>query len=296
MTPRDTSRALEIRSPLDGSLQRGVLRLPGSGAPALLPLVIAPHAFGWTVDQDYHGGCVGLKAPEHRGWLDVATDLGVAVLQPEGHHRAVAWCSMGYRGVVDDAPAWIDEAERHAPIDRDRVYACGLSMGALEALLMAGHHPDRFAAVFAFNPVVDARAWYEDLARTPNAELRAEGGAQLIADEVGGSPDEVPDEYVRRSAFTVLETLVAMPIAIWWSHVDLVVPRQAEAHGKRLYDDLKRLDPAAPVTEYEHTARYGLPADPADDARWGVHETSDYRFAAHWLLLHRRTQRASATP
>jgi hypothetical protein len=92
----------------------------------------------------------------------------------------------------------------------------------------------------------------------------------------------------------VLESLVAIPIAIWWSHVDLVVPRQAEAHGKRLYDELKRLDPTAPVTEYDHTARYGLPAMPTDDQRWGIHETSDYRFAAHWLLLH-RLRRAGAT-
>jgi predicted peptidase len=203
---------------------------------------------------------------------------------------------MGYEGVVADAPAWIDEAARHTPVDRDRVYACGLSMGGLEALLMAGNHPDLFAATFVFNPVVDAGAWYEDLARTTNAELRAEGGARLIVDEVGGTPGELPEAYVRRSAFALLGTLRTIPTSIWWSHVDLVVPRQEEAHGKRLYDELKRLDPVAPVTEYEHTARYGLPATPTDDQRWGVHETSDYRFAARWLLLHRRPQPPTATP
>jgi predicted peptidase len=171
-------------------------------------------------------------------------------------------------------------------VDRDRVYACGLSMGALEALLLAGSRPDLFAAAFAFNPVVDTRAWQEDLARTANAELRSEGSDRLIAQEVGGSPDEVPEAYAARSAFAVLDGLRTVPVTIWWSHLDLVVPRQAERHGKRLYDELKRLDPTAPVSEYDHSSRYGLPAAPTDDQRWAVHESSDYR-RAHWLLLHR---------
>jgi dipeptidyl aminopeptidase/acylaminoacyl peptidase len=268
-----------------------MLRSPGGGRNGPLPLVVAPHPFGWSVEDDYHGGCQGLKADEHRGWLDVASEWGIAVLQPDGHHRAIPGCSMGYEGVVRDAPAWIDAVDDVAEVDRDRVYACGLSMGALEALLIAGSLPHLFAAAFAFNPVADTRAWQEDLARTANAELRAEGGARLIAEEVGGSPDDVPEAYASRSAFAVLDGLRTIPLTIWWSHLDLVVPRQAECHGKRLYDELKRLDPTAPVGEYDHSARYGLPPAPTDDQRWAVHETSDYRFATHWLLLHRRAPR-----
>ena len=289
----DHSRPLEIQSPLDATAQRAMLRLPGGELPGShprgpLPLIFAPHPFTWSVDDDYHGGCQGLKADGHPGWLNVPSELGVAVLQPVGHHRAVPGCSMGYRGVGADVPAWIDAVNDVAQVDRDRIYACGLSMGGLELLLMAGSHPGLFAAVFVFNPVVDATAWYEDLARTPSAELRAEGGDRLIADEIGGSPDDVPEAYAQRSAFAVLDALRAVPITIWWSHLDLVVPRQIGCHGKRLYDDLKRLDPTAPVSEYDHSARYGLPPKPTDDQRWAVHETSDYRFATHWLLLHQR--------
>jgi dipeptidyl aminopeptidase/acylaminoacyl peptidase len=296
---RDESIGLEIRSPLDGSTQRATLRLPARaerGAANALPLILAPHAFGWTVEDDYHGGCVGLKAPGHPGWLDVAADLDVAILQPEGHHRVVEWCSMGYEGVVRDIPAWVDAAERMVGVDRDRIYACGLSMGGLESLLIAGTYPDVVAAAFAFNPVVDAAAWYEDLLRTTNDELRAEGGAGTIAREVGGTPGEVPDAYAARSAFGVLDGLRHVPVAIWWSHLDLVVPRQAERHGKRLYDELKRLEPTAPVTEYDHTDLHRLPASPSDDQRWGVHETADYRFAATWLLLHRLSARQCREP
>jgi pimeloyl-ACP methyl ester carboxylesterase len=290
-TKHDESQALEIRSPHDGTTQRAVLRIPRALQMEPLPLIIAPHPFGWSVEEDYSGGCQGLKADEHRGWRGVPSDWGIAVLQPEGHHRSVPGCSMGYEGVVSDAPAWIDAVDEAVRVDRDRVYACGLSMGALEALLMAGRAPDVFAAVFAFNPVADTRAWYEDLARATNLELRAEGSDRLIVQEVGGLPHEVPEAYEARSAFAVLDGLRRVPITIWWSHLDLVVPRQTECHGKHLYDELKRLDTTAPVSEYNHSARYGLPMVPTDDQRWAVHETSDYRFAAHWLLLHRRSLR-----
>jgi Prolyl oligopeptidase family len=294
MPAPDDRRPLEIRSPFDGTLQRAVLSLPrrraGGGAPGRrpgpLPIVLAPHPFGWSVEEDYHGGCVGLKAAGHAGWRGVASAAGIAVLQPDGHHRAVARCSLGWEGVVRDAPAWIDAVADVVPLDRRRVYGCGLSMGGLEALLAAGSHPGTFAAVFAFNPVVDVAAWQEDLARTRNAELRAEGSDRLIAEEVGGTPDRAPDAYARRGALSVLAGLRTLPITVWWSHLDLVVPRQAERHGKRLYDELKRLDPTAPASEYDHTRRYPLSAEPTDDERWGIHETADYRFATAWLLLH----------
>jgi pimeloyl-ACP methyl ester carboxylesterase len=288
MAQGDARRPLEIRSPFDGSTQRAVLSLPAELPGGPIPLVIAPHPFGWSVEDDYHGGCEGLKAPEHRGWLGVPSEVGIAVLQPDGHHRAIEQCSMGYEGVVRDVPAWIAAVEAVAPVDRSRIYACGLSMGGLESLLMAGSHRDVFAAVFAFNPVVDSAAWQEDLERTRSAELRAEGSDRLIVAEVGDTPDRAPEAYARRSAFAVLEGLRTIPITIWWSHLDLIVPRQAERHGKRLYDELKRLDANAPVSEYNHTARYDLATTPTDDQCWAIHETSDYRFAARWLLLHRR--------
>lgn len=288
MDRADDRRPLEIRSPYDGSVQRAVLSLPAWRPDGPLPLIVAPHPFGWSVEDDYHGGCEGLKAPEHRGWLGVPSEARVAVLQPDGHHRAVERCSMGWDGVTVDAPAWIDAVDEVVGVDRARVYACGLSMGGLESLLMAGTHPDRFAAAFAFNPVVDSAAWQEDLARTGSAELRSESSDRLIVEEVGGTPDAVPGAYARRSAFSVLEGLRRVPLTIWWSHLDLIVPRQVDCHGKRLYDELKAIDPNAPVSEYNHSGRYALSPVPTDDERWAIHETSDYAFATRWLLLHAR--------
>jgi pimeloyl-ACP methyl ester carboxylesterase len=284
----DDRRPVEIRSPLDGSIQHGMLSLPASPTDGPLPLILAPHPFGWSVEEDYHGGCVGLQAAEHRGWRGVPSELGVAVIQPDGHHRAVERCSLGYEGVWVDAPAWLAATDAIVPVDRSRVYACGLSMGGQESLLIAGHQPGMIAAVFVFNPVVDAAAWHDDLARTPSAALRAEGSERLIAEEVGGTPADAPAAYARRSAFSVLPALTAIPISIWWSPLDLVVPRQAECHGKRLFDELRRLDPNAPVTEHDHTSQHRLSDPPTERECWGIHETSDYASAARWLLRHRR--------
>lgn len=289
MAIRDLTVHLEIRSRFDGSLHTAALRLPRDRAADPLPLIYAPHPFGWTIDEDYHGGCTGLKAAGHAGWMDVASNLGVAVLQPAGHHRVVPNCSLGYEGTVLDVPQWIEAAGTSVRVDPDRVYACGLSMGGQESLLALGRHPGLFAAAFVFNPVVDVAAWQEDLTRTPIADLRAEGAARHIVEEVGGFPADVPERYRERSPLDLLLELGHVPLAIWWSTVDAVVPRQVECHGKRLYDALKGADAAAPVTEYEHSHRYGFGPSPTDEQRWAIHETAEYAFAARWLLLHRRT-------
>ncbi len=286
MTRIDDRRRLDIRSPHDGSIQFGMLSLPRDSRSRPLALVIAPHPFGWSVEEDYHGGCAGLKAASHRGWLGIPSEMGIAVLQPEGHHRVVDRCSMGYEGVVRDLPKWIEAVDDVVQVDESRIYACGLSMGGQESLLLAGSYPQIIAAAFAFNPVVDAAAWQRDLARTTVSDLRAEGSDALIVTEVGGTPDEIPDAYTHRSALNVTDGLQRVPLAIWWSWLDVVVPRQVECHGKRLYDELKRLDPTAPVTEYDHTVLHALSDPPTDDERWAIHETADYALATRWLMLH----------
>jgi len=243
------------------------------------------------VDEDYSGGCHDLKAHRHAGWQGVPTNLEVAVLQPHGHHRAIAGCSLGYEGVVRDIPTWLDSADSCVSIDRERVYACGLSMGGLESLLAVGHYPDVFAAAFVFNPVVDVARWHEDLASGRLAALGSDGGAIAIVDEVGGLPSEVPERYRERTPTHLLSGLAEVPLTIWWSRADSVVPRQTEYHGKHLYDALKHRHPNAPVSEYDHTARYGYGDRPSVLEGWAIHETSEYEFAMRWLLLHRLRSR-----
>ena len=289
MVAGDVTRIIEMRSRYDASLQAAALRMPPGRPSQPLPLIFAPHPFGWSVDEDYHGGCSGLRAASHQGWLEVATRMQVAVLQPFGHHRRVAGCSVGYEGGVNDVPDWVSAVNEHVPIDRDRVYACGLSMGGLECLLAVGRYPGIFAAAFVFNPVVDLASWHDDLAATAVSDLANEGNDALIVEEVGALPSEDPVAYRARSASSLVASLGQVPLTIWWSRLDAVVPRQVERHGKWLYDAIKDGDPGAPVSEYEHSGRYRLDDPPSADQCWAIHETADYAFATHWLLLHRRS-------
>ena len=285
----DRTANIEIRSQFDGSTQLAALRLPAKQPTEPIPLIYAPHPFGWTVDEDYFGGCPDLRAGDHDGWRGVASELAVAILQPTGHARRVDGCSLGYEATIRDVPELIASVRECAPVDSRRIYACGLSMGGQEALLAAGTYPGVFAATFAFNPVVDVAAWWRDLTRTADGDLRAERNDALISEEVGGTPEEVPELYRQRSPLRLMEGLSRVPLSIWWSTHDLVVPHQVEHHGKRLYDLIKSMGAANPVTEYDQSLMAGIGPNPTDRDRWAVHETADYAFAARWLLLHRNS-------
>jgi hypothetical protein len=61
--------------------------------------------------------------------------------------------SMGYRGIAEqDVYDMVAAIERRYPIDADRVYLTGASMGGGGALWLAATHPDRWAAVAALCP------------------------------------------------------------------------------------------------------------------------------------------------
>ena len=63
--------------------------------------------------------------------------------------------SMGYRGVAEqDVYDMIAAIERQYPVDPDRVYLTGASMGGGGALWLAATHPDRWAAVAVLCPAV----------------------------------------------------------------------------------------------------------------------------------------------
>ena len=173
------------------------------------------------------------------------------------------------------------------PVDRQRVYACGLSMGGQEALVVAGQHPKVFAAVVAFNPCVDLSVLQRDMLEVD--QIRGSDAAQRIANEVGGLPDDVPDAYAERSPLSYVDGLARAPTMLFWSDRDLIVPRQSTHHAYRLYQMVKKLSVTAPICEYNHTFSHGV-TDFTQDVCWQLHEWSDYELALRWLLIHERRQ------
>lgn len=265
------------------------------------PLILAPHPAGWTADEDFHGGAFDTVAP-HPGWYGVAERYGVTVVAPVTYGANVPLLSLGYGPSLDDTVRAI-EALRAAGVhvDEERAYACGLSMGGQETLLLIARNPGLFAAGFAFNPVIDVQAWYDDFAASPYyPELAGDDPAlaldALIRAELGGPPSDHLAASRERSPISFPEMLTKTPLMLYWSHLDDIVPHQATRQTKRMYDEIKRLDPTAPVAEYNHTWSHGYSLFDVRE-RWALHEYSDYDLAARWLLTHKRgpivTARAS---
>lgn len=276
---------LRMPSPFDGSEHVLLVEAPTAVGPR--PLIISPHPCTWTAEENYGTGPAGIKWT-HPGWAGVAERYGAIVVCPAGHGRRSATVSMGWEGQIADLAAIPDFlASQGFQIDRHRVYACGLSMGGLESLLLAAFHPHLLAAVFAFNPVVDPVAWYEDLRDNAPPDLRLERIDHQIALEIGGTPEEQPAAWGRRNPLRHVDALTTTPIMLYWSDRDAVVPRQRTHHAVALYRRVKALDPNAPIAEYNHTRSHGL-AEFTPEIDWGLHEFADYDLATRWLISHRR--------
>jgi pimeloyl-ACP methyl ester carboxylesterase len=202
-----------------------------------LPLVIAPHGRG-----------IGARA-NARLWGDLPGRDRFAVVNPEGQGRRLALYSWGDPGQIADLARMPDVLEDALPwvrIDRRRIYAVGGSMGGQETLLLLARDPGLLAGAVSFDAPTNLALRYREF-----AHLRRGLRLQFLARyEVGGTPWSLPGVWAVRSPLDVVRRIArsGVPLEIWWSRSDRVVVDQASQSG-RLYRQIKRLDPAAPVVE-----------------------------------------------
>jgi poly(3-hydroxybutyrate) depolymerase len=142
------------RSDLDGSNQQYALYVPRSfDAAKKYPLVISLHA-----EESNHR--INLRRV-----LGVSSRLGEPDIQDMRYFPPVADIdyivaspfargTMGYQGIAEkDVYDVLADVERRFPIDRDRVYLTGISMGGAGAIWLAATRPDVWAAVAPLCPV-----------------------------------------------------------------------------------------------------------------------------------------------
>lgn len=114
----------------------------------------------WPVVINFHGGGSSAVGQQAYSRMDALADrAGFLVVYPNGtggvaEHlltwNAGACCGSALRNNVDDVGfvrAMIDDLETHAQIDRTRIYATGLSNGAMMAYRLAAEAPDLVAAI-----------------------------------------------------------------------------------------------------------------------------------------------------
>jgi poly(3-hydroxybutyrate) depolymerase len=228
----------------DGFMRRAYLILPAWYGPRrhpAIPLVISPHGRGV-------GGRINV-----RRWGNLPAIGGFAVINPEGQGRRLALFSWGDPGEIRDLARMPQIAEAAVPwlrLDRHRIYAFGGSMGGQETLLLAARFPHLLAGAASFDAPTNMAARYRAF-----DHLRFGDRLQRLARrEFGGTPSADPRAYEIRSPLDWAQRLAFshVPLQIWWSTRDTIVTDQEQESGL-LYRAIKRLNPAAPVTQYVGT-------------------------------------------
>jgi polyhydroxybutyrate depolymerase len=114
----------------------------------------------WPVVINFHGAGSSAAGQQAYSRMDAVADReGFLVVYPNGTggiaDRLLSWnagpcCGYAARQQVDDVGfvrALVDDLETHAQIDRARIYATGLSNGAMMAYRLAADAPDLVAAI-----------------------------------------------------------------------------------------------------------------------------------------------------
>jgi polyhydroxybutyrate depolymerase len=138
------------------------LELPHAGMTRSYRLHLPAHADGASlpVVLNFHGGGGNARSHQEYVRMDAVADReGFAVAYPAGtgtfKHRLLTWnagtcCGRAQEKEIDDVAfvrAVVEDLARRTPIDRDRIYATGLSNGAMMAYRLAMEAPDLVAAI-----------------------------------------------------------------------------------------------------------------------------------------------------
>jgi len=208
------------RSRLDGSNEHYLLYVPGVKRERY-PLLVLLHGFGGD-ENSMIGEFV----------TDLAEKYGYALLSPRGRGNTF------YDGVgEDDVVETLRRARRLLPIDDDRVFLMGVSMGGTGAWRLATRCPDLFAAAVPICGWADWRLWYRTW-YAPEAARNSTPAWRLPL-------------LVRASALPFAENLLNLPILAMHGGKDSVV---SPDESRRMFRRLRQL--GAPVVYKEYARSY----------------------------------------
>lgn len=171
--------------------------IPKSSSPA--PLLVYLHSWSGDYKQRNLGW---FQQAVQRDWIYMQPDFRGPNQRPEACGSALA------RQDVLDAIAWVRDRWL---VDDQRIYLAGASGGGHMAMLMAGHHPDRFSAVSAWVGISDLAQWYRFRVGVSPQDKYA---AMIVASLQGvpGSSAQVDADYQERSPLYQLADTGDLPI------------------------------------------------------------------------------------
>jgi dipeptidyl aminopeptidase/acylaminoacyl peptidase len=193
---------LAFTADCDGSTERVVELLPPDFDTAVPhDLLIALHGHGadrWQFIREARDEC--------RGTREAAARHGAILLCPD-YRAPTSW--MGPKAEADLVQIIAAAKERHRI---GRVFVSGGSMGGTGALTFAALHPDLVDGVCSLNGTANLVDYERFL--------------EAIAASYGGTKEEVPEEYRKRSAEFHAEAL-SMPVALTTGGRDDSVPPES---------------------------------------------------------------------
>lgn len=195
--------AVQVKSSLDGTLQPGLVWLPEKAKTEKVPLLVALHSWSY-----------GYQMLDPARWaLDEAKKRGWGFYYPHfrGPNKTPQACGSDL--AVQDIVDGVRHVGTLGQIDADRVYLLGGSGGGHMALLMAGRHPEIWAAVYAACPITDVGRWHDESGDT-SRDLEPIY-ARMLEGVCGAGPSSAHKrDYDRRSPVTWLKNAKGVAVDI----------------------------------------------------------------------------------
>jgi pimeloyl-ACP methyl ester carboxylesterase len=194
------AQEISVLSSADGSAQPATAYMASDDG-AAKPLLVGLHSWG-TDNQKAANGAVYAKWAIKQGWHFIYPNFRGPNYTPE---------SMGSDLAVQDVVDAVQYMQKAGRVDSSRIYLIGASGGGHMALLAAGRHPEIWAGVSAWVPIVDIVAWHAE-----NLPLDKGGYAKKIQRALGGSPDDpnYREDAEKRSPVTWLANARNVPLDI----------------------------------------------------------------------------------
>ena len=195
---KENIREITVHSSLDNSPQPSLLFMPETEKS--IPLVVGLHT--WSYDRfnkisDYLPLC------QKYGWALLLPEFRGPNLRSNPHGREACGSELAQQDILD-ALDHVLKTERIAP---GRVFLLGASGGGHAALLTAVRSPDRWRGIAVWCPVSDLTEWHTFFGR-------GNSYAAELEHCLGGSPDELPERYRKRSPVNYAKTLSRLPLSI----------------------------------------------------------------------------------
>jgi len=242
-------RKIAVESTADSTPQPALFWAPEAGGePA--PLLVALHTWSGGYTQ-------GASAPYARWCIE----KGWVFIHP--HFRGPNWTpqAAGSDLAVQDILDAVAYARKHARVDPRRVYLVGASGGGHAAVLMAGRAPEVWAAVSAWVPITDLKAWYAECRKAKR------GYADHIVKACGGVPGEsakADRECEKRSPLTWIGKAAGVALDINAGIRDGHAGSVPISHTLRAFNALARDEDRLSDAEIAHfVERAAVPASAA---------------------------------